>query len=86
MKVTTAVQDEVRVYPNPSRGTFTLDLVTENDEPVMVVVTNIIGKKVKEFTTTTNKITEVQLNTAPGIYLLTASTSNGRYVAKVTVE
>ncbi len=86
VKPVAAVQDEMKLFPNPNRGNFTMHLITENDEQVMVVVTNIIGKKVKEFTTTTNKATDVQLNTAPGIYLLTATTSNGRYVVKITVE
>ncbi|MCD6011137.1 MAG: surface protein [Flavipsychrobacter sp.] len=86
VKGITAVQDEIKLYPNPNHGAFTMNLLTENDEQVMVVVTNIIGKKVKEFTTTTNKATDVQLNTAPGIYLLTATTTNGRYVVKITVE
>ncbi len=86
VKGTAQAQDELKVFPNPNKGSFNLHLITGNEEPVTVIITNIIGRKVKEFTTTTNKITEVQMNTSPGIYLLTATTGNGRYVSKVTVE
>ncbi len=86
VKGTAQAQDELKVFPNPNKGSFNLHLITGNEEPVTVIITNIIGRKIKEFTTTTNKITEVQMNTSPGIYLLTATTGNGRYVSKVTVE
>ena len=85
VKTSTSTQNELKLYPNPNQGTFAVNLISDNDEPAMVTITNIIGKKVKEFSTTTNKVNDVQLN-APGIYLLTITTGNGRYVAKVTVE
>lgn len=83
---TAAVQDELKVYPNPNKGVFSMNLIAENEEQVNVVITNIIGKKVKEFNTATNRANEIQMNVAPGIYLLTATTVNGRYVTKVTIE
>jgi hypothetical protein len=37
-------------------------------------------------TTTTNRETGININPAPGIYLLSATTANGRYNAKVVVR
>jgi hypothetical protein len=53
------------------------------DEPVQITVTNIVGEKIKELTTLTNKATEIKLNDAAGVYFINASTANGTYVAKV---
>lgn len=78
--------EELKVYPNPNHGIFNMEMVAENNEKVKVTVTNIIGKVVKEFTTTTNKTTEVELNTTPGFYILSATTAGGRHIIKVTIE
>ncbi len=79
-------ETELKVYPNPNKGMFTLNLLSENDEPVRVVISNVIGNKIKEFTTSSNKATEVNLNVASGIYLLSVYTSGGKFVTKVTIE
>ncbi len=71
------------VWPNPNQGIFTVKLSSATDEPVQIVVTNIVGEKVKEINTTTNKATEIKLNDAAGVYFVTASTAHGNYVAKV---
>ena len=81
------LQSELKVYPNPNWGTFNLNLASENNEQAFVTVTNLVGAKVKEFTTVTNKETEIRLdNAAPGIYFITASTLQGKFVAKFIVE
>ncbi len=77
---------ELKVFPNPNGGIFTMNLSSDIDEEVHVMVTNIVGEKVKEFTTATNAMFDIKLNSAPGIYLLSAFTAHGRYVAKVVVE
>ena len=77
---------ELTVYPNPNKGTFTLNLASDKDEHVRVVISNIIGQKVKEFTIATNKSVSVTIDKAAGFYLLSVYTSKGKYVTKVTVE
>jgi hypothetical protein len=76
---------ELQIFPNPNQGFFTMNMLTENEVQVTVVITNVIGQKIKKFTTATNKNTDIQLRT-PGIYLLTVITKDGRYVKKVIVE
>ena len=77
---------EFKAYPNPTNGLFTMELVADYDEDVQVMVTNIVGQKVKEFVTKTNRATDVRLEYVPGIYFLCATTSRGRYVTKVIIN
>ncbi|MCD6012085.1 MAG: surface protein [Flavipsychrobacter sp.] len=78
--------NELRLAPNPNKGTFSMHMISGYNEPVHVVITNIIGKKVKEFSTLTNKDAEVVLNQPAGIYMLSATTEHGTHVAKVYVQ
>jgi inorganic pyrophosphatase/exopolyphosphatase len=63
---TIAKAEELKVYPNPNHGQFVMEMLTKSNEQVNVTITNIIGKVVKEFTTTTNKTTEIKLNLVSG--------------------
>ncbi len=78
---------ELKIFPNPNSGVFTMNLLSATaDDEVHVVITNIIGTKVKEFAATANKAFDIQLDPAAGIYLLSATTAHGRYVEKVIVR
>ena len=81
-----APEDEVTIYPNPNKGTFTLNILSQDNETAQIVISNIVGEKVKEITALTNKVTEVNLGQAPGIYILSVTTASGKYVARVIVE
>jgi uncharacterized protein YjdB len=78
--------EELKVSPNPNSGTFNINLVSTIDEEVQIIIVNVLGEKVKEFITTTNKVIDLKLSEAPGVYLLSASTAHGRHVAKVIVN
>ncbi|MFI5196094.1 MAG: T9SS type A sorting domain-containing protein, partial [Chitinophagales bacterium] len=84
--VTEGPLTELKIFPNPNGGSFTMNMLSAGtDEEVHVVITNIVGEKVREFITTTNKAVDIRLDPAAGIYLISASTAQGRYVAKVVV-
>ena len=74
------------VYPNPNTGTFTLNVLSNSNEVAHVIVTNMLGSKVKEFTITTNKEQELTTNLPSGVYMLSIITSDGRHVERVVVE
>lgn len=82
----TGANEELKVYPNPNNGNFSLDVVAHLNEIAHVTITNIIGQKVKEFNTTTNTISDVTVGPQPGIYFITVATVHNRYTAKVTVQ
>ena len=76
---------ELNVYPNPSTGNFTINLLSGITEQATVTITNIVGEKVKEFTMSTNQPTDLKLDQPEGIYFLTAASSTGKYSAKITI-
>ncbi len=75
----------LKVFPNPNTGTWTMELLSDDNEPVQVTVTNVVGEKVMTFTTETNREQQIRLNKAAGIYFLTATTAHGSNVVKVMV-
>jgi len=79
-------EEVLRVWPNPSSGAFSLRLSVTVNESAEVVVTNVVGEVVKQFSSATNKDTEVILHAPPGVYFITVSTANGKWVQKVLVE
>ena len=76
---------EMSVYPNPNDGSFTFILTSGTKEQVRIIVTNVVGEKVKEFTTATNKTTAIKLDQPAGVYFLSAFTGHASYVVKVVV-
>lgn len=74
------------VYPNPNNGTFTFLVSTEEDEKVQVVITNIMGQKVKELTMNSNEAKYMILDQPPGIYFIAARSGSQTFFAKVTVQ
>jgi hypothetical protein len=78
--------DMVSVTPNPNNGTFSMLFSAAAAQNVHVVITNLIGSKVKEFNTMSNQHIDVQLNEPAGIYLLTATTTSGRHVVRLVIN
>ncbi len=79
-------EEVLRIWPNPSSGAFSLRLSALANESAAVVVTNVMGEVVKQFSSATNKDTEVVLYTPPGVYFVTVTTASGKWVQKVLVE
>lgn len=71
----------IRVSPNPSNGTFSLN-IDANVESVEVV--NYAGQAVKQLPSISNQT--VNLEATKGIYLVRAKTANGVLVQKIIVE
>jgi len=79
--------DFLAVFPNPSQSSFTVNLSSASNEPIQIVVTNLLGITIKEIATTTNKETEIQLDAPPpGIYFITAVTGQGTQSGKVVIQ
>jgi hypothetical protein len=81
------------VYPNPNYGAFTINISSvinlayrQAGEQAQIIVTNIVGQKIKELSAVTNKDVELQLNAPAGMYFVSVITSNGRWSKKVVVE
>ena len=86
VSIVTENAPSVKVYPNPNKGEFVIDISSPVNEPVHIRITNAIGQLVNEYTTATNKVFEIKLEQPTGIYFLSAYTSHSRYTTKVTIE
>ena len=75
--------DMLNVFPNPSTGTFTIDITSAVNESAQIKITNMVGGKVKEMNITTNQPYEMGLNEPAGIYFIDAVTSHGKYTTKL---
>lgn len=68
----------INVYPNPSSGKFRIDL-NKDYRDVRVVVTDINGREVSDEFMNEGSEFEINLDNAPGVYLIKIST--GQYLA-----
>ena len=75
----------LNVFPNPTDGAITISLNSAITEEADVIITNVLGAKVREMKMTTNKAVNIKLDEAAGIYFLSASTAAGKYDAKIVV-
>lgn len=71
--------------PNPNSGTFSMLISSPYNEDAHVVITDALGRKVKDIVTETNKEKQVT-GCPPGIYFVTAITSHDRVGTKVIVR
>lgn len=77
----------MNVFPNPSNGSFAVNVASGTKEETYFVLTNLVGKKVRRLKATTNSILEVNLDDQPaGIYFLSASNSHHQYTKKIVIE
>jgi streptogramin lyase len=58
----------VSVYPSPAHGEFIMNVAGNVAGPVDVVIRDMSGSKVKEFTANTNRFIDVYMMGPPGIY------------------
>jgi hypothetical protein len=74
----------ITIAPNPSDGTFTLT-IPGNPQPARIIITNLLGQKVKELITATTA-QSIQLTGPPGIYFVSVTTSGGEWCSKIVVQ
>jgi hypothetical protein len=80
------VTDEILAYPNPNYGAVVLNVTSAAQEDVKVVITNLLGEKVMEFTAATNKPIEIQENYPAGVYFISAYTAQKKFAAKMVTK
>lgn len=74
------------VYPNPADGVVELLCFSVTDEKVELVITNVTGQRVKTIEIATNSSVHMELNLAPGVYLLSGSTSQEHFTSRLIVK
>ena len=76
---------DLGIYPNPSQGTFVVNVSSDIEEKAQIVITNVMGEKVNEINTYTNHPRNINIDTPPGIYMLSAITPHGVCSKRVVV-
>lgn len=77
-------ENSMIVYPNPTDGTFYVNVPTV-ENGAKIIVTTLTGKVVYNASISSN-VTNVTLNTTGGIYLVTVSNGNSVETAKLIVK
>lgn len=73
------------IYPNPSQGQFTIDLGTTYDE-INISINDVIGRVVQTYTATKTNSFPIEVNSAPGVYFITASYDGNKSVLRIVKE
>ena len=80
-----ADQMDFTVYPNPSTGTFTINLSHTPNHPVQIEMVDAIGKTISKFETTEKTVIVDKSNLAKGIYCLTIRNEDHVAVKKINI-
>jgi len=78
--------EALQVWPSPASGSVSILLSSPISEAASVVITNVVGQVVKELNVTTNRNAEIELNVPPGVYTVSAITSQGHMVRQLVVR
>jgi hypothetical protein len=85
-EISGGTQPGLKIFPNPNNGSFTMTLSSGSKEEAQITITNVVGTKIREFTIPANKPVDILLEPVPGIYFLSATTSQEKYVEKLVVR
>ena len=83
--VTNDHRDTMFVSPYPSNGVFTINITSGVREQAQIVVTNIVGEKIKEITSQTNNPEHINLDAPAGVYFINAHTINDHWSQKIVI-
>ena len=82
-----SVQMETSVYPNPSAGTFFLEIKTDFSSHYEVKVVNLIGQTIKQERVDSNVVHKIDLNQVPkGVYFLQIDTGAEQVIKRLIVR
>lgn len=75
----------LNISPNPNSGSFTLNLLSGMQEEAWIVISNILGEKVKEFVCETNHTVALQMDVPSGVYFISATSAHEKWVHKILI-
>lgn len=79
-------QPELRVWPLPGYGRFSLLFNTSDTDPAMVAVTDLSGKKILETACIPGRELQISVNVPPGIYLVNCTNGAHKMSKKIVVK
>ena len=85
-KQSTGYGPGVKVYPNPSEGTFSCIIYSSVTEDATIVISNVLGQHVQTLKLSTNKQETIKTDLAPGVYILSARTTDGTFNTSIVIR
>ena len=79
-------EDEIQVFPNPNHGHFTIALISNRNVQVSVVITNVLGEKIKQLDIQTNQKNDMDIAVPRGVYFISGNSGNNKWNSKVFVD
>lgn len=76
----------VNIYPNPTPGRFEISMILDQVQPVTILISDAMGRKIfgRTYTAIENSRVPLDLHASPsGIYFVTISTGSGSVVRKI---
>jgi hypothetical protein len=79
-------QQGLSIFPNPNSGSFACNLTMPQQAGVTYVITNVLGEKIKTYSSVTNVPLNIEASLPAGVYFLTATSVSGNYNARFIVK
>lgn len=74
---------QVKIAPNPSRGSFKLQVLAKNQEPVNIKVLDLQGREIKKITTAQGQSVVFGNELRPGTYIVEINQGNQKLTEKI---
>ena len=78
--------DELRIWPEPNNGAFSLNMQCDLNQTADFRIVNIEGVAVQTLSAETNKMIPVQLHLPPGNYIVTCIYGGNEKSAKILIQ
>ena len=79
-------QDLIRIFPNPGKGVFIVDLSRLKDKNQEIKILDILGRSVQKKISQSENQFKIDISDAgPGIYFMIGKSENARFVRKLEV-
>jgi hypothetical protein len=79
------IQKQLAVYPNPCRGDFIVNLISNVSEHVKITIRDLSGHVIETIKAETNRPINIHLNAAKGIYFLSGTNGIDVWEDKIVV-
>jgi hypothetical protein len=82
---TAKINNELKVYPNPTKGNLNVDLHSTYNETVCKLY-NLTGQLLQTDIINNTQLINLVINTTPGVYVLAVSTGNKTHYTRIIKE
>jgi len=75
--------NEIILYPNPTKGSFSINCISCNEENIVIIIKDLLGNIISQYTSKEKKLNIELLNNKNGIYFLEIENGNSKNIFPV---